>query len=297
MKMYMRQFASGAVAALALFGQTMSGQTAARPEFEVASIKPSADFQPQHVRVGLHVDGSQVSGAALSLQNLIRIAYGVKEYQISGPEWLASERFDVNAKIPAGGSEKQVPDMLQALLENRFQMKMHRENRELPVYALIDGKNGPKIEEAPADASASTPAAGPVNVSATGESRGVSINYGNGSSFSFADNRLEGRKLSAPQMANVLSRFTEKPVVNMTDLKGNYNFVLELAPEDFRAMLIRSAVAAGIQLPPRALQLADAASGDSLFSAIEKLGLKLEPRKAPLEVLVIDHAEKTPTEN
>jgi uncharacterized protein (TIGR03435 family) len=282
----------GAIASIALFGQT-----AARPEFEVASIKPSADFQPANVRVGLHVDGSQVSGAALSLQNLIRIAYRVKEYQISGPDWLASERFDVNAKIPAGGAEKQVPEMLQALLEDRFQMKMHREMRDLPVYALIVGKNGPKLEEAPADTSASAAAPGPVNVSATGASRGVSINYGNGSSFNFADNRLEGRKLSVPQMADVLSRFTEKPVVDMTDLKGNSNFVLELAPEDFRAMLIRSAIGAGIQLPPQALQLADAASGASLFSAIEKLGLKLEARKAPLEVLVIDHAEKAPTDN
>jgi uncharacterized protein (TIGR03435 family) len=285
-------FALGAVAAVALFGQT-----AARPEFEVASIKPSADFQPQHVRVGLHVDGAQVSGAALSLQNLIRIAYGVKEYEISGPDWLASERFDINAKIPAGGSEKQVPQMLQALLEDRFQMKLHRESRELPVYALVIEKNGPKLEEAPPSSAPSTPAAGPVNVSATGERRGVSINYGNGSSFTFADNRLEGRKLSAPQMADVLSRFTEKPVVDMTDLKGNYNFVLELAPEDYRAMLIRSAIAAGIQLSPRAVQLADEASGSSLFSAIEKLGLKLESRKAPLEVLVIDHAEKAPSEN
>lgn len=282
----------GAMAAAALFGQT-----GARPEFEVASIKPSADFQPQHVRVGLHVDGTQVSGAALSLENLIRIAYRVKEYQISGPDWIASERFDVNAKIPAGGTENQVPEMLQALLEERFQMKLHRETRDLPVYALVAGKNGPHLEEALADTPASASAAGPVNVSATGERRGVSINYGNGSSFTFADNRLEGRKLSASQMADVLSRFTEKPVVNMTDLTGNYNFVLELAPEDFRAMLIRSAVQAGIQLSPRALQLADEASGASLFSAIEKLGLKLDSRKAPLEVLVVDHAEKTPTEN
>lgn len=296
MKTYLRQFTLAAMASLALFGQALLGQTA-RPEFEVASIKPSADFQPQHVRVGLHVDGSQVSGAALSLQNLIRIAYGVKEYQISSPDWLASERFDINAKIPAGGSEKQVPQMLQALLEDRFQMKLHRESRDLPVYALIVGKTGPKIEEAPADAPGSAPAAGPVNVAATGGIRGLSMSYGNGSSFTFADDRLEGRKLSAPQMADVLSRFTEKPVVNMTDLKGNYNFVLELAPEDYRAMLIRSAVAAGIQLSPRALQLADAASGSSLFSAIEKLGLKLDSRKAPLEVLVVDHAEKTPTEN
>jgi uncharacterized protein (TIGR03435 family) len=284
--------ALGALAAFAL-----SGQPAARPEFEVASIKLSASVEPQRVRVGLHVDGSQVSGAALSLENMIGIAYRVKRYQISGPDWLASERFDVNAKIPEGGSEKQVPEMLQALLEDRFQMKFHRESRELPVYGLIVGKNGPKLEEAESDAHASGVSPKPVNVSATGQRHGVAINYGNGSYFNFADNRLEGHKLSAALMADVLSRFSERPVVDMTGLKGVYNFDLELSPEDFRAMLIRSAVGAGVQLSPRALQLAEAASGDSLSDALDKLGLKLESRKAPVEILVIDHVEMTPTEN
>jgi len=83
----------------------------------------------------------------------------------------------------------------------------------------------------------------------------------------------------------------------MTDLKGIYDFVLEFTPEDFRAMQIRAAIAAGVSLPPQALQLAESASGDSLFTSVEKLGLKLDSRKAPMEVLVIDHAEKTPTEN
>jgi uncharacterized protein (TIGR03435 family) len=94
-----------------------------------------------------------------------------------------------------------------------------------------------------------------------------------------------------------MARFTDRPVVDMTALKGHYDFALELSPEDFGAMGIRAAIAAGVALPPQALQAAEAASGDSLFNAVEKLGLKLESRKAPVEVLVIDHAEKTPTEN
>ena len=85
--------------------------------------------------------------------------------------------------------------------------------------------------------------------------------------------------------------------VDMTNLKGNYDFVLELSPEDFRAMGIRSAISAGVALPPQAIQMAEAASGDSLSNAMQKLGLKLESRKAPLEVIVIDHAEKTPSDN
>ena len=83
----------------------------------------------------------------------------------------------------------------------------------------------------------------------------------------------------------------------MTDLKGNYDFIMEFSPEDFHAMMIRAAIAQGTVLPPEALKLADASSGDTLFNAVEKLGLKLEPRKAPIEMLVIDQALKTPTEN
>jgi uncharacterized protein (TIGR03435 family) len=98
-------------------------------------------------------------------------------------------------------------------------------------------------------------------------------------------------------MAEMLARFADRPVVDMTELEGNYDFALEFAPEDFRAMMIRSATAAGVMLPAEAMRALEGASGDSLFTALQTLGLKLEPRKAPLEVLVIDHIEKAPTEN
>lgn len=292
----MRLYLLAVISSAALFGQA----SAARPAFEVASIKPSAPAGIRQIRVGLHMDGSQVSGASLSVQNLIRIAFRVKNYQISGPDWMASERFDISAKLPAGAPEREVPEMLQTMLEDRFQMKMHRESKELPVYGLVMGKGGVKLQESPEDSGQqkqSDQGRSGVNVAASGQAGGVTINYGNGAYFTFADDRLEGHKLSVAAMADVLTRFTDRPVVNMTDLQGNYDFVLELSHEDFRAMMIRSAIAAGVQLSPRAMQLADAASGDSLFAAVEKLGLKLEARKAPVEVLVIDHIEKTPTEN
>jgi uncharacterized protein (TIGR03435 family) len=234
------------------------------------------------------------------LDDYIAISYRVKNYQISAPEWMASERFDINAKLPEGGVAKQVPEMLQVLLEERFQMKMHRESKEFPVYGLVLGKGDVKLRESPPDSAHDAQNGaqrGAVNVAASGQPGGVTINYGNGSYFTFGDNRLEGHKLSAAAMADVLARFADRPVVDMTNLKGNYDFVLELSPEDFRAMMIRSAVTAGVALAPQALQLAAAASGDSLVNALEKLGLKLDPRKAPIEVLVIDHAEKSPTDN
>jgi uncharacterized protein (TIGR03435 family) len=285
---------------LILSAATLAGQTAAPVEFEVASIKPSEGIGPRRVRAGVHVDGSQVNCVALSLSNLVEIAYRVKAYQVSGPDFMAAQRFDINAKLPAGAAEKDVPEMLQSLLADRFKLKLHRESKDLAVYALVRGKGDLKMQEAPPDPPAEADAKekpGVVNVAASGEARGVNINYGNGSYFNFGDNKLEGHKLTADQTAATLSRFTERPVVNMTDLKGKYDFVLELTPEDYRAMLIRSAMNAGVSLPPEALQYVEGASVASLFSAVDKLGLKLDSRKAPVEVLVIDHAEKSPTEN
>ena len=100
-----------------------------------------------------------------------------------------------------------------------------------------------------------------------------------------------------PTFADTLGRFLDRPAVDMTGLKGSYDFTMEFAPDDFRAMIIRSAIYAGVSLPAEALRALDSVSGDSLFAAIEGLGLKLDRRKAPIDVLVIDHIEKRPTEN
>lgn len=289
--MRMQRWVLLAVLAPALLGQEKPGKL----EFEVASIKPSAPLTAQRVDVGLHIDGSQVRCSYLSLRDYIRMAYQVKDYQVLGPEWIESEHFDIAAKLPEGGSRGQVREMLQSLLADRFQLKLHHDKKELPVYALVVAKGGPKIKEsapAPEDA-----AGAPVNISASGAREGTSINLGNGASFTAADNKFEATKLTMANTADLLSRYTDRPVVDMTDLKGRYDFTLEFTPEDFRAMRIRSALAAGITLPPQALKLLEESSGDSLLAAVEKVGLKLEPRKAPLDVLVIDHIEKTPTEN
>ena len=269
--------------------------TPGRVEFEVASIKPSAPLTAQRVDVGLHIDGSQVRCSYLSLRDYIRLAYQVKDYQVLGPEWIESEHFDLAAKLPEGGSRGQVREMLQSLLADRFQLKLHHDKKEFPVYTLVVAKGGPKIKEA---APAPEAAAGaPVNISASGAREGTSIDLGNGASFTAADNKFEATKLTMLNTADLLSRYTDRPVVDMTELKGRYDFTLEFTPEDFRAMRIRSALAAGITLPPQALKLLAESSGDSLLAAVEKLGLKLESRKAPLDVLVVDHIEKAPTEN
>ena len=169
--------------------------------------------------------------------------------------------------------------MIQALLAARFQMKLHRDTKEFPVYALAPGKGGLKMKESPLDPDADSgeAAKGAVNVTASGGRGGTTVNFGRGSSFTFANNRFEGRKLTMASFADMLARFVDRPVVNMTELTGNYDFTLELSPEDFRAMMIRSAIAAGVVLPPQTLQLLDV-SGDSLFTALQTTGLN--PRQA-----------------
>lgn len=98
-------------------------------------------------------------------------------------------------------------------------------------------------------------------------------------------------------LAAILERFVDRPIVDMTELKGSYDLALDVTQEDYRAMLIHAAVAAGVTLPPEAMRLLDSASLASLFDALQKVGLKLDASKAPLDLLVIDEARKTPTDN
>ncbi len=269
-------------------------------EFEVASIKLSdQNAQSQAVSAGIHIDGAMVRYSAVDLKIIIAAAWGVKNYQISAPDWMAAERWNITAKLPDGSDRKEIPAMIQALLRDRFQMKTHRETRELQVYGLIVAKDGLKLKETPADpaaASADVPKPA-VNVGASAGGGGTVVNYGNGAYFTIGNDKLEGRKMQMSVLGDILARFADRPVVDMTGLKGNYDFTMEFSPEDFRAMMIRAAVAQGSVLPPDVLKLADAAPGDSLFNAVEKLGLKLEARKSPIDMLVVDQALRTPTAN
>jgi uncharacterized protein (TIGR03435 family) len=273
------------------------------PQFEVASIRPSAGPGSDRMNIGVHVDGQRVSCTALNLKDYISTAFKLKIYQVEGPDFLGSERFDINAKLPAGATQGQVADMLKALLIDRFQMKYHLSTKDFPVYALTVAKGGLKMKQSPPDPTDDSgdpgerPKAPATNVSGSGGRGGVHIDLGHGSFFTMADNKFIARKLDLAGFAEVLARFEDRPVVNMTGLTGLYDFDLEFTPEDYMAMLIRSAIAAGVNLPPEALRALSGSSGDSLLSALERLGLKLETRKAPLDILVVDHIEKSPTEN
>jgi|SRR5579863_46970 len=299
------RLACAGFAALLSFAAPIPAQSNsdAAPEFEVASIRTSAPIT-QGVTAGVHVDGAQVSCLQLSLRDYIAAAYKVKDYQIQGPDWMASARFDVVAKLPSGAKQDQVPGMIGALLADRFQMKMHRESKEFPVYGLVVGKSGLKLKASPPDPPDQSTEAGKaaVNVGAKADNAGTFIDMGKGSYLLIGSNRIEAKKVTMAALATVLARFTDRPVVDMTGsglpaALDKYDFTLEFSAEDFRAMMIRAAVTAGVVMPPEALKLVDAASGDTMLTALDTIGLKLEPRRALLDVLVIDHMERAPSEN
>ena len=267
----------------------------ARKEFEVASIRPSGDIRNNQVVVGVHVDGSQVRVSFFSLKDYIGVAYRLRGNQIAGPDWLASQRFDINAKLSEGTSETDVPEMLQALLADRFKMKTHRETREFSAYALKVANTGLKLIESGPPPESDNP--GAIDAAGGGNAQQITMNFGGGASFSLGMTSIEIKKMTMTRVADILTRFLDRPVVDMTNLKAAYDMTLELAPEDRMAMMIRAAVAGGVVLPPQALAMMDRGSNASLFDSMKKAGLNLEAQKASLDVLVIDQMEKTLNEN
>jgi uncharacterized protein (TIGR03435 family) len=270
------------------------------PQFEVASIKPFDPSAPGQVLAGVHVDGAQTRYVGLTLRDFLAIAYRIKATLISGPDWTASERFDISTTLPAGSTPAQLPEMFQALLADRFQVKVHKDKKEFPVYALVLGKGPLKLKESPTDPDADKDTDLPKNTrnaAATSAGNGVSVDFGHGSSFTLANNRFEARKLTMAFFAPNLERFADRRIVDMTGLTGQYDFAFDVMPEDYRAMLLRSAVWVGVNLPPEAQKMLDDSSPAALGDALQQIGLKLDPRKAPLDVLIIDDALKTPTAN
>ena len=263
---------------------------APRPEFEVASVKASAPITDAGFNVGVHIDGAMVRCTYLSLLNYLNMAYDVKDYQIIGPDWMATEHFDIVGKRPEGvEGEKALRGMVASLLEDRFKLVMHRETRDLPAYELVVGKGGLKIKEIPPDQDVAD--AGKVDVNVTGGGRGGTVvDLGGGSSITYGLNKLEAKKVTIPSIMDSLSKFLDRPVVDMTGLTGRYDFTLEYSTEELRT-LVRASGADASRIPD---------IGDptvSIFTSVETLGLKLEAHKAPVQVIVIDSAQKTPTAN
>ena len=284
--------------------------SAGRPQFEVASVKPAAPQTGNVFRTAMGADPSRVSYSGVPLRLVLMRAYGVKDYQISGPDWLDTERYEINATVPPGTPKDQVPLMLQSLLEDRFKLTLHRESKELPIYALLVGKNGPKLKESAPDDTASAAGDGPAAGGASGgRSMTFAVSGGEGAVklppgaaaakgtwMRVGGGHVSVSKVSSGAIADLLARQLDRPVFDMTELKGVYDFTLDWTPEESQGMGPKQAERAGEG--DAEMSAASTPESPSIFAAVQaQLGLKLEARKGPVEILVIDHAEKVPTEN
>jgi uncharacterized protein (TIGR03435 family) len=260
------------MASCGLWGQ------AAPLTFEVASIKPSApDARGTMIRF---MPGGGLTVTNATLRMLLTLAYDVRDFQVSGgPGWVGSERYDINARAERSANSEPVPEeprkmtdeqrrtiqqqmqqRLQALLAERFQLAIHRETKEAPVYALVVAKSGSKLQESKGD--------------------GPRLRMGRG--------EVSGQGALMEMLANILSNQLGRPVLDKTGLQGKYDFKLEFTPDPGQAAGPFGGLGPGPDAPPP-----PDPNGPSIFAAIqEQLGLRLDSQKGPVEMVVIDRVEK-----
>ena len=319
------------VSLLLATGGAFAQAPASAPAFEVASVKPSppltsltpAMLQSGTLRVGISVVGARVEAGFMSLTDLVRTAYDVKAYQVSGPDWMAGERFDIAAKLPDGATKDDVNAMLRSLLADRFKLTMHREKKDRPVYALVVGKGGSKLKASVPDPDVAKTDAGKsdaappmmvVNgqsVTSSADGRSAAVTGGPTGplhvSMGPAGEHIEATNITLTAFADMLSPMVDRPVVDMTELKGTYQLTLDIPLAEMMAMAAKAVAAAGLTMPvgpPGAsgaggssMPVAADPGSNSIFEAVQRLGLRLEPRTGPVDVIMIDHVEKAPTED
>ena len=279
--------AIGAVAVLFACGALLLAQSATRPAFAVASVKPSTEQRFQRVRPvpgGLNADAS--------LKMLIQNAYALQPYQIvGGPSWIESDHYQIDAKADGGATRDQILLMLQSLLEERFQLKVHRETRELPAYALAPAKGGLKLPAPKAGNCADGPSA-----DASQGSGGRMPSPGQGAAtpappcgdvriaLAMTGAKMEGGKVSMQELVRMLSMALDHPVIDRTGFTGLFDLQLTFLPDETTAAMPAP--------PPGAMPPAEDRPPFILSAVQEQLGLKLEATRGPVQVLVIDRAER-----
>jgi len=301
-----------------LFSACAALAQTAPASFEVASIKPTPppDMSGGRVmiRMGCGNDPARFDCSGITLKDMLTRGYKLKNYQVSGPAWIESERFDVKAKIPDGAKPDQIPEMWKSLVAERFNLAAHTEKRDLPIYALIVGKGGPKLtpaEENPQNQVFTAPDGSKINVGGGGPSSGFkTTTTGSGgapaggammmSMGGGGTSQMQMRSATMGGFSDFLARMMDRPVIDMTSVEGKYDISLEVSLEDMASMKRGMAAmhGAGMMMGGRGGDgpAPDSTPAPSIFSAVQKLGLKLDSRKAPIDMLVVDKAEK-PTEN
>jgi uncharacterized protein (TIGR03435 family) len=241
-------------------------------EFEAASIKPSAPVAMGMMKVGMSMmPGGRIAMSGITVRLLIQQAYGVRDFQIvGGPDWMRSERYDITAKPAEAASEDQVKLMIRGLLKDRFQLVFHRETKELPTYALVVAKGGPKLKIAEVMAAGGEGGSG-------GGGRGGQIRI-------MGRGRFDASGVPVSALANHLSQVLGRSVIDKTELTGDYDFKLEWTPDERQG---------GMMKGPGGESAAPSDNpGASIFTALQEFGLKLESTKGPVDIFVIERAEK-----
>ena len=265
-----------------------SAQPAEKLSFEVAAIKPSPPRGGGMIRVGCNggpgtPDPGMFTCENMSLWNLIPRAYGIPYYQVVAPSWMSPSEpmFHITAKVPPGTTKDQFNIMLQNLLADRFGLVVHHETRDQQKYDLLPAKGGPRFKEAAVSPAAKDNVSfSPMKADKDGY---PTLAAGRpGMAMMNGKARLYQPEMTMESLAGQLSGQLGKPVTDATNLKGKFEISLYWASEQMRA-------------DPAA---ADADPGPTLIQAIQdQLGLRLDSKKGPVDFLVVDRAEKSPTDN
>ncbi len=261
----------------------------AKPQFEVASIKPSA---PDAFGRWVHRIAGGITITNMTLKDAIVIAYGIQPFQVSGgPAWFDSARYDISAKSENPRKPGEISLMLQALLADRFQLTMHHETKELPIYALVmarkDRKLGSRLTQPKEGGCTEDDPTKPPRSFEHGKPRTLGCG-----SLMTGPRQLTAASVPLSQLVSVLEQRVGRTIVDKTALAGNFDIVLEWTPDESQLAVL------ALLLPPDAPKPSPSdGAGPSIFTALqEQLGLKLESQKGPVEIFVIDRAEK-PSEN
>ena len=320
---------------MALVGSLLWAQApASGPAFEVASIRPATLGRGGgRGRGGAgpnKIDGARLDLPFISIADLLPYAFRVKDYQISAPSWVHESTWAIAAKLPSGASPDQAPEMMQALLAERFKLAVHREKRERPVYTLTVAEGGSKLVVASPDDYQAWDGSFP-GFGFRGPLQSGAAITGRISPGKNCARRYDFVPLPMAALADALTMFLGRPVVDQTGMEGKYKVTLEIPAEAEAGMMMNMMSARGMPPPPPGggggrkgggggaggdppppqpnfvspgcpdpiSLLGDAvgAPDAALIKAVQPLGLKLQQGRAPIETIVVDHLEKAPTEN
>jgi uncharacterized protein (TIGR03435 family) len=273
---------------LLVFANAAYSQTADhQPAFEVVSIRPAPPPDPGGGFMGGRGgpgtdDPGLFTCVNWSLANLVTLAYAIFDFQLSAPGWMQDQKFNVSAKVPMGATKEQFKLMMQNMLAERFKLAVHFEKKEMQRYELVIAKGGPKLKEstiAPPpkeDGAEPKPPEKPAAPKSFMAKDGYPAVDGEGNAMGYGRARVVYLRRTMEVLVTYLSAQLHHPVVDLTGLTGKYDIALFWDMRD----------------------ASEPEAGPTLEAALQsQLGLKLEQKKGPVDIVVVDHAEKIPTEN